>query len=99
MMGSPANTTLVAPEALSFSASVAAWVGSVVRLSVYVRSMGDARLTWPARSLSMTDAVSWANPGAGGSDVSLTTMNLRFWECRAAAPAHTAFLPFNLAMR
>ena len=34
MMGSPAKTTLVAPEVFSFSARVAAWVGSVVRLSV-----------------------------------------------------------------
>ncbi len=34
MMGSPAKITLVAPDALSFSAMVAAWVGSVVRLSV-----------------------------------------------------------------
>ncbi len=32
MIGSPANTTLVAPEVFNFSASVAACVGNVVRL-------------------------------------------------------------------
>ncbi len=35
MMGSPAKMTLVAPDVLSFSAMVAACVGSVVRSSVY----------------------------------------------------------------
>ncbi len=35
MMGSPAKITLVAPDDFSFSAMVAAWVGSVVRSRVY----------------------------------------------------------------
>ena len=60
MMGSPAKITLVAPDALSFSAMVAADVGSVVRLSVYVRSVGDAMSTWPAVSFLVSVAVSWA---------------------------------------
>ena len=42
MIGSPAKMTLVAPEVFSFSAMVAAWVGRVVRSSVYCRSVGDA---------------------------------------------------------
>ena len=35
MIGSPAKMTLVAPDAFSFSAIVAACVGRVVRSSVY----------------------------------------------------------------
>ena len=53
--------------------------------------------TWPAVSFLVSAAVSWAKPGAGGSDVSLTTMNLRFWVCRAGSPAQTASFPFSLA--
>ena len=99
MMGSPAKTTLVAPDALSFSAMVAAWVGSVVRLRVYDSVVGDAMLAWPAVSFLVSDAVSSANPGAGGSDVSLTTMNLRFCVWKAGSPAQMASLPFSLATR
>ncbi len=54
-------------------------------------------LTRPAVSFLVTAAVSWAKPGEGGSDVSLTTMNLRFWVCRAASPAQMASFPFSLA--
>ena len=60
MMGSPAKITLVAPDVLSFSAMVAACVGSVVRSSVYCRSVGEARCTCPARSFLVNAAVSSA---------------------------------------
>ena len=99
MMGSPATTTLVAPDVFSFSASVAAWVGSIVRLSVYCRSSGDAMLAWPAVSFFVSSAVSSAVPGVGGTIVSLTTMNLRFWVCIEASPAHTASFPLSFARR
>ncbi len=54
-------------------------------------------LTWPARSRRASDAVSSAVPGAGGSDVSLTTMNDRRRVCMAGSPAQTASLPLSLA--
>ena len=75
MIGSPANTTLVAPEALSFSAIVAACVGRVVRSSVYESVVGEAMLTLPACELLRQRRRELGVPGAGGSDVSLTTMN------------------------
>ena len=97
MMGSPAKMTLVAPDDFSFSAMVAAWVGSVVRSSVYVRSVGEAMCTCPTVRLPVSAAVSLAKPGAGGSEVSLTTMNVRRVWCNEGSPAQMASLPFSLA--
>ena len=55
--------------------------------------------TWPAVSFLVTTAVSCAKPGAGGSEVSLTMMNVRFCVRRLGSPAQMASFPFNLATR
>src|SRR5580704_5866500 len=98
MIGSPAKMTLVAPDAFSFSAIVAACVGRVVRSSVYESVVGDDMLTLPAVSFLVSDAVSSAVPGAGGSDVSLTTMKERFFVWKEDSPAQMASFPFSLAI-
>ena len=78
MIGSPAKMTLVAPDAFSFSARVAAWVGSVVRSSVYCSAVGDAMCDVAGPQLLGQRRRQLGRARAqGGSDVSLTTMNER----------------------